>query len=246
MVSSGIFAERTCVISFDRCKIICFSCLLMSFPAASTRSLGINLEMSADDVYSYDFPNKVCGFVEWMHKGALTVSGVFAHFVLFFVHREYVIYLDRRTKVYSLCLMLWPTESKGSCWMDAKSWSPHFSLTESRWSRWIDTEWCGNGIPPFFAHRKYVISLDQCRIVWWWDLPVSDPQFVCDLVGSIENSVLMGSPCFSPTGSTWFRGIDADSCANGISAFLTLRLYVIWLDVESWAHGISPFLSDRK
>ena len=88
IVSPGTFAERTCVISFDRCKIMCFSCLLVSFPTASTRSLRIHLERSADNVYSYLCPKKVCGFVEWMHKGVLMVSGVFAR-------RKYVIPLDK-------------------------------------------------------------------------------------------------------------------------------------------------------
>ena len=50
----------------------------MPFPTASTQSLGIHLKRSADDVYSYLFPNKVCGFVEWMHKDVLTASGVVA------------------------------------------------------------------------------------------------------------------------------------------------------------------------
>ena len=84
MVSPGTFAERTCVISFDGYIIMCFSCLLVSFPAASTRSIGINVERSADDVYSYLCLNKVRGFFEWMHKGVLTVSGVFPRMTLYF------------------------------------------------------------------------------------------------------------------------------------------------------------------
>ena len=52
------------------------------------------------------------------------------------------------------------------------------------------------------AHRWYVISLNQCRIVCSWDLSVYRPQIVRDFVGSMQNRVLMGSPCFSPTEST--------------------------------------------
>ena len=157
---------------------------LVSFPAASTRSLGIKLERSADDVYSYRFPNQVCGVVEWMQKGVLGVSGVFARVVLFFclqrvcnlfgwthkdvlivshflTHREYVIFLDR-------CRIL---------------------------------------ISPFFPRRKWVISLYWYRMVCSWDPTFFCPQEVRNLVGSMQNSMFMGSPRFSPH-----------------------SVYVIWLD----------------
>ena len=126
------------------------------------------------------------------------------------------------------------------------SWDlPRFSPTGSTWSRWIIAKSCAHGISPFFTHSKYVISLDHCRIVCWWDLLVFHPQIVRDLVGSMQNSMLMESPRFSPTGSTWSRWINAESCDHGISPFFTHRKYVISLDecriVCSW-----PFFTHRE
>ena len=88
--------------------------------------------------------------------------------------------------------------------------STHVSPTVCTWSRWIDVESCTHGISPFFTHRKYVISLDQCRILCSWDLPMFHQQEVHDLVGSMQNRVLMRSPHLSPTAGTWSRWIDAE------------------------------------
>ena len=107
---------------------------------------------------------------------------------------------------------------------------PRFSPTESTSSHWIDAELCAHGISPFFTHRLYVILLDWCRIMCPWDLLVCHAQEVGDLVGLMQNSVLMGSPRFSPTGSTWSRWINAGFCAHEISPSFTHSGYVISLD----------------
>ena len=98
------------------------------------------------------------------------------------------------------------------------------------WSHWINAESCADGISLFFTHRQYVISLDQCRIVCSWNLPMFHSQRVCDLIESMQNRVLMESPYFSPTACTWSRWIDAQLCAHGISPFFTHRTYMISLD----------------
>ena len=118
-----------------------------------------------------------------------------------------------------------------------------FLLTESTWSCWIDAELCTHGISPCFTHSLYIISLDRCRIVCWWNLSVFHPQQAGNFVESMKNRVLMESPHFSPTGSTWSCWINAKSCAHAISPCFTHRKYVIPLDhcrfVCSW--GLPAF-----
>ena len=101
--------------------------------------------------------------------------------------------------------------------------SPCFLPTACTWSRWIDAELCVHGISPFFTHRKYVISLDRCRIVCSSDFSFLHSQAVCDLVASIPNLVLMQSPRSSPTGSTWSTWIDTEFCAYGVFSCFTHR-----------------------
>ena len=150
-----------------------------------------------------------------------------------FIHREYAIYLDRPTKVYSLCPMFLATESTWSCWIDPESCAHRISLFFSHRKYVISLNWCGivcSWNLPILTHRKYVISLDQCRIVCSWNLPGFPPQKVRDLVGLMQNCVLMGSPHVSPKACMWSCWIDAELCADGISLCFTHSLYVILLD----------------
>ena len=69
-------------------------------------------------------------------------------------------------------------------------------------------------------------------------------QKVRDLVESMQNCVLMGSPYFTPTACTRSCWIDAESCADEISPTGSTRSCLI--NAEQCADGISPFFAHRK
>ena len=88
---------------------------------------------------------------------------------------------------------------------------------------------------------------EVCYLVRWkQSMSIPFSQGVCDLVESMQNLVLMGSPYFSSTACTRSCWIDAKSCAHGISS-LFHREYVISFDqcriVRSWK---IPVLSRKK
>ena len=121
----------------------------------------------------------------------------------------------------------------------------HALPTVCRWSCWVNAGSCVDGVSPFFAHREYVLLLDRRRIMCWWDLPVFHPQEVRDLVGSVQNRVLMESPHSSPAESMWSCWINAESRAHGIHSSPTASTWSLWINAESCAHRISPFFTQR-
>ena len=146
---------------------------------------------------------------------------------LFFTRRKYVMFLAQCRIVCSWNLpVLHPqrvrdlVRSFQNCVLMG---SPHVLSTESTWSRWMNAELCAHGIFPSFPHSLYVISLGQCRIVCSCDLSVFHPQEVRDLVGLMQNCMLMGFPHVSPTVGMWFGWIGAGLCAHWISLFFTHR-----------------------
>ena len=102
--------------------------------------------------------------------------------------------------------------------------SPHFSPTACTRSRWIDAELCAHGISPFFAHRNYVISLDQCRIVCSLCLLLL-LLTACTLFTRLNTQICHQSLCPLPClhiESTSCSRIDAEWCADVVWNCLVL------------------------
>ena len=132
-------------------------------------------------------------------------------------------------------------------WRMLCSWSLVFLLIDRMSFRGIETKERAHHASSSCAHRLYVILSDRCGKITWGLLLVLHMQEVClcylvrwrqsmsipfsqrvrDLVESMQNRVLMGSPHFSPTDCTWSCWLDVELCADGISPFFRHREYVI-------------------